>query len=135
MSETTTRNYSVHPSSKLGGDWEQGFVVVRNKQAFLRFVGNDGQYYRLMTASTGGDLSGTQPCMNQERLRQAAELLAQDYGHQAASDYDRQGRLYVMPFEVRQEADESDESFGDEILGYFDQFFQIYDELEGTRSR
>lgn len=124
------RNYQVRESKKLGGSWGQSFVVVRNKQAFLRFVGNEGQNYRLMTATAGDDLLGTRPCKDQERLHQAAKLLAQNYGHRAALTRDGQERLFVMPFEVRQRPDETDENFSAEVFNYFDEFFQIYDELD-----
>lgn len=120
--------YAVCESSKLPG-WEQGFVVVRGGRAFLRFVGNDGQNYRLMTATAGGDWPGLKPCQDTARLSEAAERLAKAHGLSASADHDRDGRLYVMPFEVKQEPGETDKDFSEAVVGYFDDFFRIYDGL------
>lgn len=134
MSNSISKDIEVNPSPKLGGAWEQSFVISRNKQTYLRFVGNDGQNYRLMTATTGDEFTGDGPCRDKQNLMKAARILASNYGHQASEDSDRQGRLYVMPFQISQGTNETDAEFTQDVLNIFYEFFDIFDELQrGTR--
>ena len=129
LSNAISKDIKVNPSPKLGGAWEQSFVVSRGKQTFLRFVGNDGQNYRLMTATTGDEFTGDGPCHEKKNLIRAARILARNHGHQASEDIDGQGRFYVMPFQIRQGTHETDDDFTRDVLNIFYEFFEIFDGL------
>lgn len=121
-------DFDIIETEKLGGSWEQSLAVVREREVFLRLVG-DGKDYRVMTATAGEDLHRYNACQDQERLCNAAISFADKNGCTAEADKDGKGRTYIQLFILSQDDGASDQDFTDEVNKLVGDFFSIYDSI------
>lgn len=121
--------FELIESDKLGGGWTQSFAVVRDREVYLRIVGN-GTVYRVMTATADEDIGDYRVCQNTERLWDAASQLSRTYDCFPEDSKDGKGRTYIRLFKVRQDKGVSDERFTDELFDLIDDFFVLFDELD-----
>lgn len=121
-------NFKVFETTKLGGNWQQEFAVVRDEVVYLRVVG-DGATYRVMTATVGDDIRGWRLCQDKTRLWNAALQLAKKPNSADSFSNDRMGRPYVRMFNMLQEHGETDENFTKFFWDHVSEFFSVYDGL------
>lgn len=115
-------------TEKLGGNWSQQFVIVREKSVYLRVVG-DGANYRVMTATASEETGGYHICQDKERLLETASRLARTFSCTEHNSKDGKGREYIQLFTMSQEEDETDEVFTKHFEEMVGEFFIIYDGL------
>lgn len=123
-------DFEVIETDKLGAEWKQGLAVARRKLVYLRLVG-DGTNYRVMTATAGEEFGGYAVCQDKGRLWQAALQLAKSHGTDGDLCEDQKGRKYVRIFELSQDDGASDEQFSEALVALFEEFFGIYDAVDG----
>ena len=123
-------DFDVIETDKLGSEWKQGLAVVRRNLVYLRLVG-DGKNYRVMTATAGAEFGGYAVCQDKERLWKAALQLAKSHGTDGDLSEDQKGRKYVRIFELSQDDGASDEQFSEALVALFEEFFGIYDAVDG----
>lgn len=82
-------------SVKRGIDSEEGYIVFRGNEVFLRLVGGPRDFH-LMTATAGEDNRKMVACRDQRRLQEAANATAQELGFPTLKKEDRLGRPYIM---------------------------------------
>lgn len=85
-------DFELIESNKLGGKWEEEYLIARKRTIYLRIVG-DGKEYRLMTATANEGIGGYIINKNTAPLCGASARLARKHNCEEGSSKDRQGAI------------------------------------------
>ncbi|HHQ4593694.1 TPA: hypothetical protein ACSP2D_002975 [Aeromonas veronii] len=120
--------YAIFDSDKHGFDYQDNFIVVRERRVFLRIFGQQPTW-EIITATADENHGGPKVCQAQQQLITAATSLAEELVGSARIEHDRYGRKFVSICVVEQESEQDDDSFGQELSGYLNRFFELFDGL------
>lgn len=129
-----TNNFSVLESNKVGLKSKESYVVVRDRTAFLRILGDEPEWC-LVTATADEDHGRVLVCSDQRRLIETALRLGVELNTEPTVKRDWKGREYVKVCVIIRESGESDEAFDNENTRALGRFFEIFDSLPRLSDR
>lgn len=129
-----TDEFFLVESSKVGLESKEGYVVVRNRTAFLRVLGAEPEW-ALMTATADEDHGRVLVCADQRRLVETALRLGAELNTTPKVERDWRGREYVKVCVITRNPGDSDEAFEHDNKHAFRRFFEIFDSLPRLGSR
>lgn len=124
-------DFEILESEKTGLNATEGYVVVRGRTSFLRFLGADPKW-TLMTATASEDHGRIQVCSDRRRLVESACRLVSEDGGKPKVKRDREGREYIEIGTITADPGDTDHELQALLKGVCQRFFAIYDECDGS---
>jgi hypothetical protein len=124
-------DFEILESEKTGLNATEGYVVVRGRTSFLRFLGAEPKW-TLMTATASEDHGRIQVCSDRTRLVESACRLVLEDGGQPLVKRDHEGREYIEIGTITAEPGDTDQELQAILNGVCRRFFAIFDECDGS---